>query len=89
MSCCGPKECNNFDDDREGVAEEDLARFGGDDIECPVCGAGLFHDVSQCSKCGHAMIDPVITNTVRSWGPILAVGAAVGILLMYVLWLIR
>lgn len=57
MSCCGPKSCQNFDEDREGVSDADLKKFGGDDIECPWCGADLYHDAAYCSSCGHAITD--------------------------------
>lgn len=57
MACgCGPNKCSDFDDDREGVDEQDLARFGGDEIPCPSCGAEVYHDAPQCHRCGHSMM---------------------------------
>lgn len=57
MACgCGPNQCSDFDDDREGVDDKDLARFGGDDVACPSCGVGVYHDAPQCHKCGHSMM---------------------------------
>ncbi len=60
MPCCtGPRECNDFDDEREGVSDQDIARFdreGGDEVVCPECGAEFYHEAPLCPKCGHAMM---------------------------------
>lgn len=88
MSCCGPRNCNNFDDDREGLSDADLAKFGGDDISCPSCGATVYHDASQCNRCGHAMTEASLTKRTPAWIPMLAAGAALGIVLMFVLRLV-
>ncbi len=72
MPCgCGPKCCQNFDDDKEGVSDADLARFGEDDIACPSCGASVYHDAVMCSKCGHAMTDDSVMPG-KKWLPITA-----------------
>jgi hypothetical protein len=73
MSCCGPKSCRDYDEDREGVSEADLARFGGDDIECPSCGADVYHDASRCGKCGHAMTHESTDRKTPAWVPLTAV----------------
>lgn len=85
MSCCGPRQCNNFDDDREGVSEDDLARFGGDDVECPSCGASVYHDAALCHKCGHAITDREMKKPMPAWVPLAAAGAVLGIVLWYVM----
>lgn len=73
MSCgCGPKSCSNFDDDREGLSDADLARFGGDDAECPGCGASVYHDAAMCPKCGLAISEARREN--RSARPVIFVG---------------
>jgi hypothetical protein len=87
MSCCGPRSCTTFDDDREGVSEADLARFGGDGIGCPECGAEVYHDASMCHACGHAMTDRSLSRGTPAWVPLLAAGAVLGIVLTYILWL--
>ena len=67
MGCCnGPKGCKNFDDEREGISDADLQRFGGDDIACPSCGAEVYHDAAMCHSCGHAMTDASVTPT-KKW----------------------
>ena len=62
MSCgCGPSGCGahkrdeSFDPDFEGPSADDIARFGGDDIECPDCGASVYHDAPMCPRCGYAL----------------------------------
>lgn len=84
MACgCGPKGCSDFDDDREGVAEQDLARFGGDDISCPSCGVSVYHDATQCHKCGHAMTsDSTVPD--KKWVPVVA-GVIVAAFLAFVM----
>lgn len=83
MSCCnGPRCCNNFDEDREGVSEADLARFGGDDAECPKCGESVYHDAALCPSCGHAILDAERTRPMPAWIPLAAVGAALGMILL-------
>lgn len=90
MPCgCGPNSCQDFDDDREGVGEEDLARFGGDDATCPSCKASVYHDVPLCPKCGHAMTDESTTNQRPTK---IAVPTVAGLLLLsfvviYLVWL--
>ncbi len=82
MSCCnGPRPCcNDYDHDREGVSAADVARFGGDDITCPNCGAELYHDAALCSKCGHAISDAKRDD--RSGAkPLLFVGLTIAIAL--------
>lgn len=88
MSCCGPRSCHDFDDEREGPSDSDLARFGGDDISCPSCGASVYHDVPICHACGHAIRDAELTKKTPAWVPLLAVGAVLGTVLCYVLWLL-
>ncbi|MBL8744940.1 MAG: hypothetical protein JNK58_01145 [Phycisphaerae bacterium] len=85
MSCCGPKNCNDLDEDREGPSEGDLARFGGDDINCPACGASVYHDAALCHECGHAILDRETGRKIPLWIPLLAAAAALGIILMYVI----
>lgn len=85
MSCCGPQGCQNFDDEREGISDEDLARFGGDDIDCPKCGASLYHDASQCSKCGHAFMDEERAVGTPTWVPLTAIALVAGIVLLFML----
>lgn len=62
MSCgCGPSGCGahkrdeSFDPDFEGPSPDDIARFGGDDIDCPDCGASVYHDAPMCPRCGYAL----------------------------------
>jgi ribosomal protein L37E len=89
MGCCnGPKCCNNFDDTREGVSRADLARFGGDEVRCPECGAEVYHDAALCHACGHAMTDASMKKRTPVWVPVLAAGAALGMILMYVMTLV-
>jgi len=57
MSCCGPRNAPDFDDEREGLSDADLARFGGDEIACPACGADVYADAPMCSRCGRALLD--------------------------------
>lgn len=72
MPCCnGPKCCKNFDDDREGVSDADVARFGGDSVGCPECGAELYHDASQCHACGYAITSASLKREKR-WVPVVA-----------------
>ena len=85
MSCCGPQSCKNFDDDREGVSDDDLARFGGDDIPCPNCNAAVYHDATQCARCGHAMTDASTSKPTPAWIPLAAAGAALGLLMLALL----
>ncbi|MDX2114059.1 MAG: hypothetical protein SFZ24_00380 [Planctomycetota bacterium] len=85
MSCCGPQKCANFDDDREGVSEEDIARFGGDDIACPNCGADVYHDAAYCPRCRHAMTEQSVSRGTPVWIPIAACAALLGFLLVVVL----
>lgn len=84
MSCCGPKNCDNFDEDREGISRSDLARFGGDDVECPACGASVYHDAALCHECGHAILERELKKRMPVWIPLLAAGAALGMILIYV-----
>ncbi|HVZ94289.1 MAG TPA: hypothetical protein VG797_07255 [Phycisphaerales bacterium] len=73
MGCCNsPRTCGNFDDDREGLSDSDLNRFGGDEIACPNCGADMYHDAALCAKCGHAITEARRGN--RSAKPLLFVG---------------
>lgn len=59
MGCCGGPRCAaDFDGDREGLSEEDLCRFGGDEAECPHCGAEMYADATLCPRCGMAVGDP-------------------------------
>lgn len=88
MSCCGPRSCRNFDEDREGVSDADLARFGGDDAECPNCGASVYHDAPLCHECGHAIRDDERKKRMPIWIPLLAAGAALGMILVYVTWIV-
>lgn len=56
MGCCNlPKHGCGFDSDSECPSAEDVARFGGDDIACPSCGADVYHDAAICNACGHAI----------------------------------
>lgn len=88
MPCgCGPNSCKDFDDDREGVDEADIARFGGDDVDCPKCGASVYHDVSLCPKCGHAMTRDDGYAPAKFSLPMIAGLALVGIGVAYFLWL--
>lgn len=82
MSCCNsPRDCSNFDDDREGLSDADMARFGGDDVTCPSCGADVWHDASQCSRCGHAMTDKSLYKGTPAWVPIAGCLVLLGIFL--------
>lgn len=88
MSCCGPQRARDFDEDREGVSDEDLSRFGGDDVECPECGASVYFDVPLCPSCGFALSGerpgPLGARKVASaWGPTLAGLAAAGVLVWF------
>lgn len=58
MSCrsCDRYGCE-FDPDQEGPSDADIARFGNDDITCPQCGTGVYHDSPLCQSCGHAITD--------------------------------
>ncbi len=89
MSCgCGPQKCANFDDDREGVSDADLARFGGDDIACPNCGADLYHDAAMCHTCGYAITDASLRKGMPKWVPIAAALVLAGMLLTIFVWAI-
>lgn len=85
MSCCGPQSCQNYDEDREGLSEADLARFGGDDIACPSCGSDVYHDATRCGKCGHAMTNESTARKTPAWVPLTAVGMVALFFLAYVL----
>jgi hypothetical protein len=88
MACgCGPKSCKDFDDDREGVDESDIARFGGDDVTCPECNASVYHDATLCHKCGHAMQRDDGYAPMKISVPVIAGLSLVGIALAYFVWL--
>lgn len=88
MACgCGPNSCKDFDDDREGVGDEDLARFGGDDIACPSCRASVYHDVSQCPKCGHAMTGESLAKPSKISVPTVAGLLLLSFVVIYLVWL--
>jgi uncharacterized protein (DUF983 family) len=88
MACgCGPHSCKDFDDDREGVDEADLARFGGDDITCPECKASVYHDAPLCHKCGHAMTRDDGHAPAKINVPVIAGLVLVGVAVAYFLWL--
>jgi uncharacterized protein (DUF983 family) len=82
MGCCGGK-CHGpeFDEDREGVCEADVERFGGDGIRCPECGADVFHDAVLCQECGHAMTEESIARKPPQWVLFVAGAAVIGIVL--------
>ena len=93
MPCCpGPRDCNDFDPEREGVDEADLARFGGDadndddsESRCPECGAGMYHDAALCPRCGLAVTPVPAGLRSRRWVPVAAALAALGLLLGFVI----
>lgn len=85
MSCCGPQSCRNFDDDREGVSDADLARFGGDDIECPKCGADVYFDATACPRCRHVMTEASTARRMPTWIPLTAATIVLCILLLTML----
>jgi uncharacterized protein (DUF983 family) len=53
----GPSVGPEFDPDFEAPSDEDIARFGGDAIACPSCGAEVYHDAAMCQDCGHLLTD--------------------------------
>jgi predicted amidophosphoribosyltransferase len=88
MSCCnGPRPCcNDYDHDREGVSAADVARFGGDDVSCPTCGADMYHDADVCPACGHIMGGSIskrrgATAPSTSKSPVIFVGLVLAIAL--------
>lgn len=81
MSCCGPRNSCDFDDDREGLSCADLERFGGDDITCPNCGSDVFHDAALCHTCGYAITDASLQRKTPAWVPVAAGIAAAGVAL--------
>lgn len=85
MSCCGPRKSRDFDEGREGLSDADLARFGSDAIECPECGAEVYHDAAMCPQCGHAMTEASLRKRTPVWIPLLAAGAALGMILWYLM----
>jgi len=48
---------HDIDDDLdpEGPSAADLERFGGDEADCPACGASVYHDMTMCPACGADM----------------------------------
>ncbi len=89
MSCCsGPKQCRDFDDDREGVSGDDLARFGDDGVACPNCGSDVFHDAALCHSCGYAITNESLRKPMPAWIPIVAVACITGLLMCYFLWML-
>lgn len=88
MPCgCGPSSCKDFDDDREGVGQDDLARFGGDGIECPSCKATVYHDASLCPKCGHAMTSESLQRPSKIGVPTVAGLILLSFVVIYLVWL--
>jgi uncharacterized protein (DUF983 family) len=85
MSCCGPKNCHDLDEDREGVSAKDAERFGGDDIDCPKCGGSVYFDASQCAKCGHSMMERDVSKGTPAWVPLTAAVLVIGIVMLFVL----
>lgn len=95
MPCCpGPRDCPDFDPDREGLDEADLARFGGEDSDdpgdemeanCPKCGAGMYHDAALCPRCGLGVTPVPAGLRSRRWVPVAAALAALGMLLGFVI----
>ncbi len=93
MPCCsGPQECHDFDPDREGIGDADLARFGGDsdddddpESRCPECGAAIYHDAALCHSCGFAVTDSRRATRSRRWVPLAAALATLGMLMGYLL----
>jgi len=55
MGCCNTKHGRDFDPNDEGLSCEDIARYGGDDIACPVCGEDVYHDAAMCHACGYVI----------------------------------
>ena len=56
MGCCGNNKFGcEFNADDEGPSAADVARFGSDEIACPECGTGVYHDSPLCQSCGHAI----------------------------------
>lgn len=86
MGCCnGPRESPDFCADREGPSDDDLARFGGDDVPCPTCGEEMYVDASVCPACGYIVGDTrAIPSPLRRWGGVIA-GVTAAVL---VFWLI-
>lgn len=68
MSCCGPRNAPDFDDEREGLSDADLARFGGDGIACPSCRADVYADAPMCPRCGRALLDGETAETGSAFG---------------------
>ncbi len=81
MPCgCGPQSCQDFDPDAEGVSADDLARFGGDEIVCPSCGADVYHDAALCQECGHALTDEAGYRASSIKTTVIVVGGAIGLI---------
>lgn len=92
MPCgCGPQQCANFDDDREGVSDADISRFGEDGITCPNCGSDVYHDAALCHACGYAITDESLRKPTPGWIPLAASLALAGLVLAavgawFVIW---
>lgn len=65
-----------------------MARFGGDAVSCPSCGAEVYHDAALCHACGHAMSDESTTRA-RAWVPVVAAAVALAVVAVVLLRVLR
>jgi len=82
-SSCGPRPGAPRDID-EGPSAEDVARFGGDEITCPECGAEMYYDATFCHMCGHVMEERTGGGS-KKW---IAVAAGLALVVFVVIYVI-
>ena len=85
MGCCKhPEHGCEFDPNSEAPSADDVARFGGEDIECPNCGSDVYHDAALCHTCGHAM-EHAPTGQPKPWVMLTAGVVIVAFVLVFAL----
>ena len=84
MGCCsGPRPGQPRDID-EGPSDDDIARFGGDEINCPECSAEVYYDATFCHQCGYVMEERA-TGASKKW---IAVAAGIALVAFVVIYAI-
>lgn len=83
----GPSVGPEFDPDFEAPSQEDIARFGGDAVTCPACGAEVYHDAVMCQDCGRMLTESDTAPAAgRSrWVVVGVVGLMIAALLLFTL----
>ncbi len=66
MPCC-PHRPENFDPDREGPSDADLARFACDTAACPKCGEEIYDEAQWCPACGAVVSGEVGAVATKTW----------------------